>query len=291
MHANRKRFKLNIMRLRLLAPLCALLLFPAASRAQQAAAPSTPQASASPSSSPWLKRVLPDAQGKLPGGLPYRLFVPKNYEASRRYPMIVFLHGSGERGTDNQAQINANGPPRMASDEVQAEQPCFVLAPQCPPENRWQSWDQKSPRGVMVRMAAQPSDPMRLLMQLLDELPHQFSLDTRRIYLTGLSLGGFGTWELLARRPQMFAAAVPICGRADLTTAPILKSIPIWAFHGDADQSVSVEHTRAMVGALTVFGAPVRYTEYPGVGHNSWDRAYAEPELFPWLFAQHKPQG
>jgi predicted peptidase len=234
--------------------------------------------------------VLPDALGELPGGLPYRLFVPKNYDATRRYPMIVFLHGSGERGTDNQAQINVNGPPRLASDEVQNTNPCFVLAPQCPPGERWQSWESRTPRDKAVRVAAQPSKPMRLLVQLLDELPREFSIDTRRLYLTGLSLGGFGTWELLARRPRMFAAAVPICGRADLTTAPLIKHIPVWAFHGDDDQSVSVEYTRAMVGAMRIFDASIIYTEYPGVGHNSWDRAYVEPNLFAWLFAQRRPQ-
>lgn len=278
------------LQLHFIAPLCALLLCPIASRAQQPAAPQAPQAAVVQAPSPWLRRTLPDALGKLPSGLPYRLFVPRNYDAAKRYPLIVFLHGSGERGVDNQAQINANGPPRLASPEVQAEHPCFVLAPQCPPDNRWQSWEGRTPRQAMVRMAEQPSDPMRLLMQLLGELPRQFSIDTRRIYLTGLSLGGFGTWELMARRPQMFAAAVPIAGRADLTTAPLIKSIPTWVFHGDADQSVSVEHSRAMVGAMKIFGAPIRYTEYAGVGHNSWDRAYSEPELYTWLFAQHRPQ-
>lgn len=288
----------------LLGPLCALLACAPIARAQQVAVPPTPQApqassqspqaaaSEAPASapSPWQKRVLPDALGELPGGLPYRLFVPKNYDATRRYPMIVFLHGSGERGTDNQAQINVNGPPRLASDEVQNTNPCFVLAPQCPPGERWQSWESRTPRDKAVRVAAQPSKPMRLLVQLLDELPREFSIDTRRLYLTGLSLGGFGTWELLARRPRMFAAAVPICGRADLTTAPLIKHIPVWAFHGDDDQSVSVEYTRAMVGAMRIFDASIIYTEYPGVGHNSWDRAYVEPNLFAWLFAQRRPQ-
>lgn len=233
-------------------------------------------------------RTLPDAQGKLPSGLPYRLFVPKDYDAAKRYPLIVYLHGSGERGIDNTAQIEKNGPPRLISDAVQSQGSSFVLAPQCPPEKRWANWESRAPSQQMVRMQAQPSDPMRLLMQLLDELPRKFAIDTQRVYLTGISLGGMGTWELLARRPKMFAAAVPICGRADLTTAPILKAIPTWAFHGDEDTSVSVEHTRAMVGAMKIFGAPVRYSEYAGVGHNSWDRAYDEPELYAWMFAQRR---
>lgn len=284
-----------MMRLHLLTPLCALFLAPLVLQAQQPAAAQAPaqdttQAAAPEASSLWQKRVLPDAQGQLPAGLPYRLFVPRSYDASKRYPLIVFLHGSGEKGVDNQAQIDKNGPPVLVSDKVQNQQPCFVLAPQCPPESRWNNWSGDTPRGAMVTLAAEPSDPMRLLLQLLGELPREFSIDTGRLYLTGLSLGGFGTWELLARRPQMFAAAVPICGRADLKTAPIIKGIPIWVFHGDADTSVSVEHARAMVGAMKIFAAPIRYTEYAGVGHNSWDMAYEEPGLYTWLFAQRRPQ-
>lgn len=234
----------------------------------------------------WNKRVLVDAQGKLPGGLPYRLWVPKDYDAAKQYPLIVYLHGAGERGTDNQNHINGNGAPKLVSDEVQGKTPCFVLAPQCPPDKRWVEvdWGQKTSH----TMPEQPSEPMRLLLQLLDALPKEFSLDPQRMYLTGLSMGGFGTWDLLVRRPQLFAAAVPICGGADNSTAPMIKHIPVWAFHGDADGTVFVGRTRTMVDAMKAAGATTKYTEYPGIGHNSWDKAYAEPDLFDWLFAQRK---
>ena len=269
-------------------PLCALLLFPAASPAQQAAPP--PAVASAPAAPVWQARVLADPQKKLAAGLPYRLFVPKGYDAAKRYPVIVYLHGSGERGTDNQSQIAKNGPPRLVSDEVQAAEPCFVLAPQCPPELRWANWRTPVTRETLVQMAEEPSDPMRLVMQLLDEIPREFSIDARRVYLTGISMGGMGTWELLARRPKMFASAMPICGRADLSTAPQIKHIPVWAFHGDADDAVPVEHTRAMVKAMREADASIIYSEYKGVGHNSWDRAYDEPNLFAWLFAQRRPK-
>jgi predicted peptidase len=233
--------------------------------------------------SPWQKRVLPDATGKLPAGLPYRLFVPKDYDAAKQYPLIVYLHGAGERGVDNEKHIARNGAPKLISDAVQAKTPCFVIAPQCPPDRRWVevNWGEKESH----QMPEQPSEPMRLLLQLLDELPKEFSLDPQRFYLTGLSMGGFGAWDLLARRPQLFAAAIPICGGADNTTALRIKHIPLWTFHGDKDTVVWPQRTRTMVEALKAADGNVKYTEYAGVGHNSWDKAYAEPELFDWLFS------
>jgi predicted peptidase len=202
--------KRNIMRILVLC----VLLGSAAVQAQQTA-PISPATSAAAQSAPsvWRARVLPDARGALAGGLPYRLFVPKNYDAAKRYPMIVYLHGSGERGVDNRVQIEKNGPPRLVSDAVQEQNPCFVLAPQCPRDKRWPSWDSRTPPEVMVRMAPEPSDPMRLLMQLLDEVPREFSIDPQRVYLTGISLGGMGTWELLARRPRMFGGCADLWAR------------------------------------------------------------------------------
>ena len=233
----------------------------------------------------WNKRVVVDATGKLPTGLPYRLWVPKDYDAAKKYPLLVYLHGAGERGLDNEKHIAKNGAPKLIGD-LQEKQACFVLAPQVPDGKRWVEvhWGEKEAH----KMPGEPSEPMRLLMQLLDELPKDFSLDANRFYLTGLSMGGFGVWDLLVRRPQMFAAAIPICGGADNDTAQQIKHIPIWTFHGDVDTVVWPARTRDMVGALQALNAPVKYTEYPGVGHNSWDKAYAEPGLFDWLLAQRK---
>lgn len=233
----------------------------------------------------WNKRALKDTSEKLPAGLPYRLWVPNDYDATKQYPLIVYLHGAGERGTDNEKHIAKNGAPKLAG-ELQQKQACFVLAPQVPDGKRWVevNWGEKEPH----QMPLEPSDPMRLLLKLLDELPKEFSLDPKRYYLTGISMGGFGTWELLVRRPQMFAAAIPICGGADNNTAPQIKHVPLWTFHGDADTVVWPQRTRGMVAALQALGAPVKYTEYPGIGHNSWDKAYSEPGLFDWLLAQQK---
>lgn len=234
----------------------------------------------------WNKRVLADVRDKLPEGLPYRLYVPRGYDRTRQYPFIVYLHGAGERGTNNESHVSRNGAPRLIN-ELQALTPCFVMAPQCPADRRWVevNWGEREPH----KMPQQPSEPMRLLMQLLDELPQEFSFDARRIYLTGISMGGFGTWDLLVRRPNFFAAAIPVCGGADNSTASQIKHIPVWTFHGEADDVVTVGRTRGMVEAMKAAGAAIQYTEYPGVGHNSWDKAYAETGLFEWMLAQRRP--
>jgi predicted peptidase len=234
----------------------------------------------------WNQRVLVDARGKLSAGLPYRLYVPSGYDGTGQYPLVVYLHGAGERGTDNEKHIAKNGAPRLGN-ELQALTPCFVMAPQCPTDSRWVEveWGDKEPH----KMPQQPSEPMRLLLQLLDELPQEFSLDTRRIYLTGISMGAFGTWDLLVRRPKLFAAAIPVCGGADDSTAPQIKGIPVWTFHGDADGVINIGRTRGMVEAMKAAGAAIQYTEYPGVAHNSWDKAYAETGLFEWMLARQQP--
>lgn len=233
----------------------------------------------------WNKRVLADERSKLAGGLPYRLYVPRGYDRTRQYPFIVYLHGAGERGTNNESHIARNGAPRLIN-ELQALTSCFVMAPQCPADHRWVevNWGERQPH----KMPQQPSEPMRLLMQLLDELPQEFSFDARRIYLTGISMGGFGTWDLMVRRPNFFAAAIPVCGGADNSTAPQIKHIPVWTFHGEADNVVTVGRTRGMVEAMKAAGAAIQYTEYPGAGHNSWDKAYAEAGLFEWMLVQRR---
>ena len=134
----------------------------------------------------------------------------------------------------------------------------------------------------------EPSEPMRLVLELIDAVRKDYPVDPKRIYITGLSMGGFGTWDVLARRPDLFAAAVPICGGADETTAPTMATIPIWAFHGAKDPAVKVSRTRNMIEALKKAGGEPKYTEYPDVGHNSWVPAFKDPEMMKWLFAQKK---
>jgi poly(3-hydroxybutyrate) depolymerase len=373
-----------------------------------------------------------DADGNV---LRYRLFKPKDYDPSKPYPLILFLHGAGERGTDNQRQVR--DALHWAKDAVQNQQPAFVLAPQCPDRRHalavygtgkefdqtfndygngaageWKPYrlpigaklptgakrflylvnaaDPKAatpppvgefrnlkvyeegaaapatidprkldfakkqgkgkvdvsadgtvtmegdvrakasfeyavtPKTVIefeFRSAAQgtahaisldtddffdcrwanmdwaaksgsaapePSTPMRLTLEALGQLRKEFKLDEKRLYVTGLSMGGYGTWDVVQRHPNLFAAAVPVCGGADEATAPRIKHLPIWCFHGGADKVVPPERSRNMVAALKKAGATPNYTEYEGVGHNSWDRAYSEPELPRWLFAQKR---
>ena len=138
------------------------------------------------------------------------------------------------------------------------------------------------------KQAARPSEPGRLVLELVAAMPKEYSIDPQRIYLTGLSMGGYGTWDLLARKPDLFAAGVPVCGGGDESTAGKIAKIPIRVFHGDLDSAVPVSRSRTMVEALKKAGGHPKYTEYPGVGHNSWDKAYADPKLMNWLFKQKK---
>jgi len=126
-------------------------------------------------------------------------------------------------------------------------------------------------------------------LKVVDTVRKEFPIDDKRIYITGLSMGGYGTWDLIARHPKIFAAAIPVCGGADESTAPTIKDLPIWCFHGAADPTVPPQRSQNMIAALKAAGGQPKYTEYPGVGHNSWDKAYAEPDLPTWLFAQHRP--
>jgi len=139
-------------------------------------------------------------------------------------------------------------------------------------------------------MPKKPSDPLRLSLELVDSLKQEFSIDQRRIYVTGLSMGGFAVWDVLQRHPRQFAAAVPICGGGDQALAERIAHVPIWAFHGAINQVVNPKRTRAMIAALQAAGGNPGYTEYPGVGHNSWGLTYANRQLYAWLFSQRLPE-
>lgn len=229
------------------------------------------------------KRLFRNAQGE---SIPYRLFVPKDYSATKKYPAILFLHGAGERGADNEAQLVHAEVLRLVSDEAAAREPCFLVAPQCPPGAKWVEvpWDSKRPHHT----PAQPSVPMRLSLELLDSLEKEFSIDPARRYVTGLSMGGFGSFDACLRRPGYFAAAIPICGGADDSRAKDLAGTRFWIFHGGSDSVVPVGRSRSIFHLLKAAGGNAKYTEYPGVDHNSWTKAYHEPGLADWLFARHR---
>ena len=219
--------------------------------------------------------------------LPYRLFVPPKLDSARKYPLIVFLHGAGERGDNNKSQLRNAEVLRFIGDDVQAQHPCLLLAPQCPAGHQWAEvpWGLETPQPTPEK----PSLPMRLLLELLDRLDGEFPIDPQRRYATGLSMGGFGTMDILARRPDYWAAAVAVCGGDVDARLNDVAKIPLWVFHGSADKVVPPARTRNVVEKLRAAGAQPQYTIYPGVGHNAWTRAYADPDLVDWLFAHKRP--
>lgn len=217
--------------------------------------------------------------------LNYRIAFP-DYNPSETYPVVIFLHGAGERGHDNIAQLKW-GVQNFATDEAMMSHSAIVMAPQCPTGDRWSNFvgdRQKEP----LQLAGNPARPLEMTMQVLDQVIEESAVDTSRIYITGLSMGGFGTWDALARWPERFAAGVPVCGGGAPSTVKQIADIPIWAFHGAEDATVPPELSREMILALQDAGARPGYTEYPGVGHFSWIQAYSDPYMMDWLFSQKK---
>lgn len=226
--------------------------------------------------------------------LRYQILYPQNYSASKQYPVLLFLHGSGERGSDNEAQLT-HGSALFLNDTSRREFPAIVIFPQCPRDSAWNRISSKpdstspSSRRIDLSFQPTPTTPAQLAKLLLDSLLASRIADPKKMYVGGLSLGGFGTFDMVERYPDFFAAAVPICGGGDTTTAARFASkTSVWLFHGDADKSVDVKNSREYFAALTSHKADVKYTEYPGVGHNSWDNAFKEKTLLPWLISKSK---
>lgn len=220
--------------------------------------------------------------------LPYRFHQPEKPEQGKKYPLVLFMHGAGERGLDNRRQLM-----RLAGVKFWEKYPCFVLSPQCPPKNAGipyseYVWVDTEFGDSAHSMKAAPTWTMKLAMDLLDKIIKTNKIDRSRIYVTGLSMGGFATWELIQRMPDKFAAAVPVCGGGDLEYAPKLIDVPLWVFHGDADKRVPVQRSRNMVEAISKSGGHPKYTEYPGVPHDSWTLTYSNPEMWDWMFSQSK---
>jgi poly(3-hydroxybutyrate) depolymerase len=202
--------------------------------------------------------------------LKYRLYCPHREGRLSSYPLLVVLHGSGERGSDNRKQLRFL-PSLIVRPDYQQRFPCCVVAPQCP---EGQSWDPQA----------------RNVLDLIEHIVQEYPIDARRIYLMGQSMGGSGTWLLASLRPDLFAAAVPIAGGGDPQFAGRLISLPIWAIHGDADRIVPVTDTRSIVTAIRQAGGSPIYTELQNVGHGgSWKYAYAlDEEVLPWVFSQRQ---
>ena len=208
--------------------------------------------------------------------LPYRLFIPPTYDAGYSYPVVLYLHGGGGSGTDNLLQVtggNAPGTWTWAEPANQAVRPCLVVAPQTNI-----GWGHMSNSG--------PNAAMQTVYEILDTLATEFNIDADRIYVTGQSMGGFGTWAAITFAPDRFAAAMPLCGAGDTSKVNIIAHIPEWIFHGVLDQSVDVQYSRDMYAALQAVGAPVQYTEYANLGHDIWTTTYPRQDMQEWLFAQ-----
>jgi len=221
------------------------------------------------------------------GNLLYRQLSPETEKPDwgreeKKFPLVIFFHGAGERGNDNEKQL-IHGTKLFADKANFEKNPCFFIAPQCPEEMQWVdvSWKLKE-----HSMPESPSQNMQLVLDLIEKMINEYPIDTNRIYVSGLSMGGFAVWDIISRYPDKFAAAIPICGGGDEEYAMELVNIPIWAFHGGKDKLVLTSRSQNMIYAIENAGGSPKYTEYPKLGHLSWNAAYAEPELLNWLFSQ-----
>ncbi len=219
------------------------------------------------------------------GKLNYRLFVPREYDASRSYPIIIFLHGKSRRGSDNLKQINTPGAANWTAPGFSSKNPAFVLAPQAPADSGWGC------PAILPEMM----DPLQNVIGALEQVEQKYNINKRRVYITGQSGGGGGASALVMAHPDRFAAAVLVCpaNRAQNWTkqqAAKIAHLPLWFFHGDADQVVDVNMTRTAVALLKEAGGSPHYTELPNVKHNSWEKAYRSRAMRTWLFQQRKEQ-
>ena len=215
----------------------------------------------------------------------YRLLRPAAVDPTTRDPVILFLHGAGERGSDNAKQLKYL-PAWMGEPDLRHRYPCFVVVPQCREEHKWVDVDWS--QAESSRQTTQPTVDLAAAVAALDTVMQDEPVDPDRVFLTGLSMGGYGTWDLAARMPDRFAAILPICGGGDIATATRIARLPIWCFHGDADDAVPVERSRQMIAAVKAAGGKPRYSELPGVGHDSWTPAYRDPAVLEWLFDQSR---
>ena len=202
--------------------------------------------------------------------LNYLLYIPEEYPASKeKWPLVLFLHGAGERGDDLE-KVKMHGPPKLIERE-QKTFPFLLVSPQCPTGESWSN----------DKMVA-------TLSALLDDVAALYRVDRNRIYLTGLSMGGFGTWRLACDYPDRFAAIAPICGRGNPEKVEAIRHLPIWVFHGQQDKTVPLKNSQDMVDALKALGSDVKFTVYPGAGHDSWTETYNNPELYEWMLKQKR---
>lgn len=222
--------------------------------------------------------------------MPYRMLLPKNYDGLKSYPLIIVLHGSGERGNDNEAQLS-HGTEAFLNGRARDSFPAVVIFPQCSKNGWWSNTkvtEQKGEERFEFYEGGDATKDMKLLMALVKSTIKNHHVNKQMVYAGGLSMGGMGTFELVRRMPKTFAAAFPICGGANPATAKKLKHTAWWVFHGGKDDVVLPKYSQQMVNALKAENAEVKFSLYPNDNHNSWDSAFGEKELLPWLMSHKK---
>lgn len=220
------------------------------------------------------------------GSMPYRLFVPKNDDTKKQYPLLLSFHGAGSRGDDNLKHLRAWVAGWTVAG-VQAKHPCIILMPQCPRGSQWVNTPWRKGSYSVSKLAMSKS--MKLAKEIFDKILKEKSVDRSRIYVMGASMGGYGTWDFIMRHPDIVAAAAPVCGAGDPSMANALKNLPIWAFHGDKDRTVPFAGSKEMIDAIQKAGGQkAKLKVYKGVKHNSYGMAWKEPGLVEWMFSQKK---
>jgi predicted peptidase len=224
--------------------------------------------------------------------LPYRLLLPKDYDETKEYPLLLFLHGAGERGNDNEKQL-VHGAKLFLRADVREQFPAIVVFPQCSADGYWSNVKiyndvEHLDKPFEFQKSGDITPDLQKVMHLMTYLKQTYKLDATRMYVAGLSMGGMGTFELVRRKPNTFAAAIPICGGANTVTAKKLVDTDWWIFHGLKDNVVNPEFSKEMATAIQQAGGTAKLTLYPEANHNSWDSAFAEAELLPWLFSHKK---
>ena len=220
--------------------------------------------------------------------LPYRLLLPEDYDIKKKYPLLVFLHGAGERGNDNELQLT-HGSDQFLTPAFRKQYPAIIVFPQCPKDAYWATiLSREVPLKFSYSKRPKKNPTLDLVEGMLKEVLSNYAIDQSRIYVGGLSMGAMGTFELVYRNPKLFAAAFAICGGANPKIARKIRR-PMWRIdHGEADSVVPFTLSKQMVAALKKKKALVSFNRYPGVNHNSWDKVFAEPSFLPWLFSQSK---
>ena len=220
--------------------------------------------------------------------LRYRILFPDGFDPTKKYPLIIVLHGAGERGNDNQAQLK-NGSALFLKSDVREQFPAIVVFPQCPANDFWSDVNvhpDSNGYKFTFQTDAKPTKVMTALMAMVAEFLDKPFVNKHQVYIGGLSMGGMGTFEIIGREPNIFAAAFTICGGDNtLNARKYAKKVPLWIFHGAKDHTVSADHSIVMVDAIKAAGGNPKFTLYPNDDHDSWDDAFNEPQLLPWLFS------